>query len=75
MTADKKQVGGSHYTDMEIQPWEVIDRSFTKEQREGFYRGNAIKYILRAGKKGDLVEDVQKAIHYLEKLIEIRGSE
>ena len=32
---------------------------------ENFNKGNALKYILRAGKKGDEVEDLQKAIWYL----------
>ncbi len=31
----------------------------------GFCLGNAIKYILRAGKKGCRKEDLQKAIWYL----------
>ncbi|QII11220.1 hypothetical protein KsCSTR_18410 [Candidatus Kuenenia stuttgartiensis] len=34
----------------------------------GFHMGNAVKYILRAGKKTDNPkEDVQKAIWYLER--------
>lgn len=32
----------------------------------GFCLGNAIKYIWRAGKKGDAIEDLQKAVWYLE---------
>lgn len=35
----------------------------------GFHLGNAVKYILRAGKKGDRVEDIRKAIWYLEREI------
>lgn len=31
----------------------------------GFNMGNAIKYILRSGKKGDRIEDIRKAIWYL----------
>jgi len=31
-----------------------------------FNRGNAVKYIWRAGAKGDTVEDLRKAIWYLE---------
>ncbi len=31
--------------------------------------GNAIKYIWRAGKKGDAVEDLRKAVTYLEREI------
>lgn len=33
----------------------------------GFHLGNAIKYILRAGKKENKVEDLKKAIWYLER--------
>ena len=35
----------------------------------GFHLGNAVKYILRAGKKGDRVGDIRKAIWYLEREI------
>ena len=65
------QIGGTHYVDMRIQPWDVIDTNFEHAQAKGFYRGNALKYIMRAGCKGPAKEDYQKALHYLEKLIEI----
>ena len=35
----------------------------------GFCLGNAVKYVLRAGKKGDKIEDLQKAIWYLDRQI------
>lgn len=35
----------------------------------GFNLGNAVKYILRAGKKGDRIEDIRKAMWYLEREI------
>lgn len=35
----------------------------------GFSLGNAVKYILRAGKKGDRLEDLRKAIWYLQREI------
>ena len=59
-----KQVGGVHYKQHAIQPWDIID-----EYELNYYEGNALKYILRS--KGDRVEDLQKAIHYLEKEIEL----
>jgi hypothetical protein len=65
------QIGGTHYVDMKVQPWDVIDTNFDHAQAKGFYRGNALKYIMRAGCKGPAKEDYQKALHYLEKLIEI----
>ncbi len=39
----------------------------------GFHRGNAIKYILRAGKKGAALEDLKKARWYLDREIENGG--
>ena len=54
-----KQVGGTHYSKHEIQPLHIID-----EYGLDYYRGNAIKYILR--NKMDPYEDIEKAIHYLE---------
>ncbi len=35
----------------------------------GFCRGNAIKYIWRAGEKGPPIDDLKKAIWYLEREI------
>jgi hypothetical protein len=55
---------------MPIQPWDVID-TWPLEQRIGFYRGSALAYIIRAGTKGPAVEDLRKARHYLDKLIEV----
>jgi len=49
-----------HY-DFKIQPLDVID-----DWNLDFYRGNAVKYIARAGRKGSAIEDINKAIHYLE---------
>jgi hypothetical protein len=68
--AMSRQVGGTHYKDKVIQPWDVID-SLSHAEAKGFYRGNAIKYIMRAGDKGPAREDYEKAIHYLQKLLEI----
>ena len=65
-----RQIGGSHYKDKGIQPWNVIDQG-PREQAIGFYRYNALKYIMRAGDKGEFKEDIAKAQHYLEKLLEI----
>ena len=35
----------------------------------GFSLGNAVKYISRAGKKGDVLEDLKKALWYLKREI------
>jgi hypothetical protein len=47
----------SHYTDGKI---EVID--YIEDKKLNFNLGNAVKYISRAGKKGDKIEDLKKAI-------------
>ena len=39
---------------------------FIREQKLNFHLGNAIKYICRAGYKDSKIEDLEKAIHYLE---------
>ena len=39
---------------------------FIREQGLNFHLGNAIKYICRAGFKGSKIEDLEKAIHYLQ---------
>ena len=56
----------SHYTDGKI---EVIE--FIEDKKLNFHRGNAVKYIARAGKKNPEkeVEDLEKAIWYLNREI------
>ena len=58
------QVGWKHYRSMKIQPAEFIN-----EKKLRFAEGNAIKYIWRHQSKGK-EEDIKKAIHYLEMIIE-----
>lgn len=52
----------SHYEGSHL---EVID--IIEDFNLGFHLGNAIKYILRAGKKDDMIQDLKKAIWYLER--------
>ena len=70
MEANKDQIGGEHYLKMPVQPWDIID-SWPLDQRIGFYRGNVIKYLLRAGSKGPASVDYAKANHYMTKLDEV----
>jgi len=69
MRADDKQVGGTHYKDLDITPWEVMEVLLTPEEFRGFLKGNIIKYAMRQGKKGS--DDGNKAKHYKEKIEEI----
>jgi hypothetical protein len=70
---DKYQIGGRHYKDMPIQPWILMESILTKEEFIGFLKGNAIKYALRAGRKGRAEIDTQKAEHYMLKLKEVQS--
>ena len=63
--ANSIQHGGDHYKKKSIQPWDYV-----AVNNLGFFEGNAIKYITRHKDKNG-VEDLKKAIHYLEKLIEL----
>ena len=65
MSALKKQEGGGHYKDMKIQPVEYIHGNGI-----GFIEGCVIKYVSRWRKKNG-VEDLRKARHFLDMLIEL----
>lgn len=54
------QQGGSHYQGA-IQPIEYIHSNDLN-----FFEGNAIKYVTRNRRKGSAIEDLKKAIHYLQ---------
>ena len=69
-SASDVQVGGTHYLSMGVEPWDVVD-TWPLEQQIGFYRGNALKYIMRMGNKDEASTEVGKGKHYLEKLLEV----
>lgn len=60
----EKQIGGDHYKSLPIQPIEYI-----LANNLGWCEGNAIKYITRHKQKGQ-AKDIEKAIHYLQILLE-----
>jgi len=62
--ASSKQEGGSHYKEMAIQPIEFIH-----ENSLDYFQGNVIKYISRHKSKNKQ-EDVKKAIHYCQLILE-----
>jgi len=55
-----KQVGGSHYKSIHIQPYEFISKNDLS-----FFQGNVIKYVCRYLNKNG-IEDLEKIIHYCE---------
>ena len=60
----KKQIGGTHYKSMVIQPSEFINRNNIP-----FAEGNAIKYLCRHKQKNQK-QDLEKAIHYCQMAID-----
>jgi len=54
----------SHYTTGKI---EVID--FIEDQKLPYHLGNVVKYVCRAAHKGKQVEDLKKAVWYLQRYI------
>lgn len=67
MSANEHQVGGEHYRSQAIQTWDFIVANDI-----GFLEGNAIKYLARWKRKGG-IEDLRKARHFVDKLIEVEG--
>lgn len=67
-TALEVQHGGGHYKGMKIQPVEFIHAN-----NIGYMEGNAIKYLCRWQLKNGL-EDLNKAKHYIELLIEMENA-
>jgi hypothetical protein len=65
MSANDRQVGGGHYKQQAIQPWDYIASNGL-----GYFEGNVVKYVSRWRDKGG-VADLEKARHYLDKLIEL----
>ena len=63
------QVGGGHYKDLAIQPVEYIHKN-----RIGFCEGSIIKYVTRWRDKGG-IQDLKKAKHFIDLLIELEGGE
>ena len=65
LPANEVQVGGDHYKKNAIQPWDYI----TSNQL-GYLEGNIVKYVSRWKDKGGR-QDLEKAKHYLDKLLEV----
>lgn len=64
--AQDSQVGGDHYRKFKIQPWDIW-----AEYGLDAFTATVVKYLLRAGHKGSKLEDLRKARHTLDRLIEI----
>ena len=65
----KDMVNPDHYKVGGIESIDYMQAKMTPEEFAGFCKGNALKYISRAGHKGDAAEDLRKARWYLDRLI------
>jgi hypothetical protein len=61
----KDAINPQHYKSGGLEAIDVIEAF-----QLPFLTGNVIKYILRAGKKGDYLEDIRKALWYLNREVE-----
>lgn len=67
--AKKLQIGGDHYLDMGLQPWDAMEAWLTDNEYIGYHVGTSIAYLGRWRRKGGF-EDIQKAHHHLSRLLE-----
>jgi hypothetical protein len=65
--ANEEQVGGEHYRNKAIQPWDYI-----VSNNLGYLEGCVVKYVSRYKEKGGM-QDLEKAAHYLQKLMEVQS--
>lgn len=65
LSANDKQVGGDHYKKKAIEPWDYIAANGL-----GFFEGSIVKYVSRWQDKGG-IKDLEKARHFIDKLIEL----
>jgi hypothetical protein len=79
MSANDIQEGGDHYKRMKVQPWDAMEAQMPALAFQGYLVGSAQAYLARVftvgvpGKGGK--QDVRKAKHVLEKLLEVMPDE
>lgn len=66
MNPNERQVAGSHYNGAELQHWDYVIQAL----RGRYLEGNITKYVCRHRKKNG-VQDLNKALHYLDKLQDV----
>ena len=65
MATTSDQNGPNYYKRGTTDVWDFI-----RDQGLNFHLGNAIKYVCRAGYKDSKIQDLEKAIHYLQNELE-----
>lgn len=67
MVNHPKHYGG----DTQYECIKVLKAWLSPDEYKGFLKGNAIKYLCRTGKKDETVQELKKALWYIQKLIEV----
>lgn len=64
---DKAVKSPKHYKlpGLNIESIDVLRAALTPEEFKGFCKGNALKYLIRAGKKDDELQNLKKAGVYI----------
>ena len=65
----KDAINPDHYKVGGIETIEYLQAKLSPEEFRGFCRGNALKYLSRAGHKDDAAQEYRKAIWYIERLL------
>ena len=65
MSANSKQVGGTHYGGGAVQHWDVVVM-----HQLNYFEGQIIKYVMRCRKKHGK-QDLEKARHFIDKYLEV----
>ena len=59
-----------HYNMLDIEAIDLIEMSMTKDEFQGYLKGNVLKYVIRYKHKGSPKQDISKGLWYLKKLEE-----
>lgn len=68
---EEDQINPAHYMMYGIEAIDILKAKLEKEGMRGYLKGNVFKYVFRVGNKGkekDWINDIDKAIWYLERL-------
>tara|TARA_R110000744_G_C19217387_1_gene546723 strand:- start:71 stop:292 length:222 start_codon:yes stop_codon:yes gene_type:complete len=59
-----------HYNMLDIEAIDLIEMSMTKDEFQGYLKGNVLKYVIRYKHKGQPKQDIAKGLWYLKRLEE-----
>jgi hypothetical protein len=65
----------THYSRGGIECFDVIREFYGEQVLEGFFLGNALKYIMRCRLKENYIQDLKKARFYIDEILKIKEKE